>query len=355
MRRALIVVLAVAVLAGAAYLVLWPVLIEPVAWDPPPAPAMVGALAPNDLLAQGRHLLAGVGSAPEDVAFDAAGRLYTGFDDGRILRVALPAGAPELVADTAGRPLGMVFDAAGNLVVADGRRGLLSVSPGGEVTVLATGADGRPFGFLDDLDIGPDGTIFLSDASTKFGYGHDVLDLIEHGGHGRLLAYDPRDGSLRTLLGGLQFANGVVADPEGAFVLVAESGAYRITRYWLAGPRAGSAEVFVDNLPGFPDNISRTADGRIWVPLPSPRMALLDRLGPRPFLRTVIARLPESVKPGPIRYGLVVELAPDGRVLRSLHDPSGAVAFRTSAMEREGSLYLGTYLQSSVVVVPVGT
>lgn len=354
MRRAVIVAVAVAVLACTAYLVLWPVPIEPIAWDPPPAPAMVGALAPNDLLARGTHLLAGIGTAPEDVAFDSVGRLYTGFDDGRIVRVALPTGAQELVADTAGRPLGMVFDAAGNLVVADARRGLLSISPGGEVTVLATGTDGRRFGFLDDLDIGPDGTIYLSDASTKFGYGRDLLDLIEHGGNGRLLAYDPRDGSVRTLLGGLQFANGVVADPEGAFVLVAESGAYRITRYWLAGERAGSAEVIADNLPGFPDNISRTADGRIWVPLPSLRVPLLDRLGPRPFLRTVVARLPESIKPGPARYGLVLELAPDGRVLRSLHDPSGGVAFRTSAMERDGSLYLGTYIQSSVVVVALG-
>ena len=37
-----------------------------------------------------------------------------------------------------------------------------------------------------------------------------------HGGHGRLLKYDPANGKTTVLLGGLQFANGVAlaADPR---------------------------------------------------------------------------------------------------------------------------------------------
>jgi hypothetical protein len=48
---------------------------------------------------------------------------------------------------------------------------------------------------------------------------------------------------------------------------------------------------------------------------------------------------PETPSDG---YGLVVELDNNGSVLRSFHDPTGRVAFITSAMEREGFLYLGS-------------
>ena len=37
---------------------------------------------------------------------------------------------------------------------------------------------------------------------------------------------------------GLQFANGVVLSPDESYLLVAETGAYRITRLWLGGARA---------------------------------------------------------------------------------------------------------------------
>lgn len=353
MRSKAGMMLALAVVAAAAYLTLWPVPIEPVAWNPPQAPGLTGPYAINDVLAQGRRLLEGIGVGPEDVAFDANGQLYTGFEGGRIVRMTLPDGEPEVFADTGGRPLGMAFDPKGDLVVADAVKGLLSITPEGRITVLTQGVAGQPFGFLDDLDVAPDGTVYFSDASTKFGYGGDVLDLVEHGGHGRLLAFDPGDGSVRVLLDGLQFANGIVADPSGAYVLVGETGSYRIQRYWLRGERAGTAEVFAENLPGFPDNISRAPDGRIWVPMPSPRLPSMDRIAPRPFLRKVLLRLPAALHPAPLRHGLVVELAPDGRPLRALHDPSGGVALVTSAMEREGSLYLGSYREPSLVVVPL--
>jgi sugar lactone lactonase YvrE len=336
-----------------AYLLVWPVPIDPVAWSPPPAPAPVGPYAPNDALTRGRRLLDGIGHGPEDVAFDAEGRLYTGFEDGRIFRMTLPDGEPELCAETGGRPLGMVFDAAGNLVVADGRRGLLTVAPGSKVEVLATAAGGVPFGLTDDLDIAPDGTVYFTDASWKFGYGEDRVDLLEHGGCGRFMAYDPVSGEVRVLLDGLQFANGVAVARDGSFVLVAETGAYRIRRYWLAGPRAGTEEVFIDNLPGFPDNINLTEDGRLWVALPSPRVAAVDRLAPHPFLRKVVMRLPEALQPDAIRHGFALAVDAGGRPLASLQDPGGTVAIVTTVMERDSRIYLGSYREASLWEVPV--
>jgi sugar lactone lactonase YvrE len=351
-RVAFIVAALVSLVIG--YLLLWPVPIDPVAWEPPPAPEMVGPYEPNDLLSGATRLLEGIGIGPEDVAFDHQGRLYTGFMDGRIVRTPVSGGQVEVFAGTEGRPLGMVFDGVGNLIVADAGLGLLEIAPDGTMATLATEAEGIPFKFLDDLDIGPDGTIYISDASTKFGYGEDVLDIMEHGGHGRLIAYDPVSGTTRILLDGLQFANGVAMARDGESVLVAETGAYRIMRYWLSGERSGTAEVFIDNLPGFPDNINMTEGGTLWVALPSPRLADVDELAGSPFWRKLIIRLPEVLHPAPLRYGLVLAIDESGRVIRSLHDPSGRVALVTSVMEHRGHLYLGSYLEPSVAVVPIG-
>jgi sugar lactone lactonase YvrE len=351
LRKVALLILFVVVVA-ALYLTLWPVPINPVAWDPPPAPEPIGPYAVNHDLIAHRRLVEGFGKGPEDVAFDTAGFVYTGFEHGPIVRTRLAGGQPELFVDTHGRPLGMVFDAAGNLIVADAIRGLLKVTPERTIETLVTEANGVPLKFADDLDIAPDGTIYFSDASTKFGWGQEGLDILEHGGHGRLVAYNPATQAVRVVLEGLQFANGVTVARDGSFVLVAETGAYRIRRVWLAGPKAGTDEPFVGNLPGFPDNINITGRGTVWMALPLSRVPLADRIGPSPFIRKLLLRLPPQVMQSSLmRYGEVVELGLDGKPLGSLHDPTGVVASVTSIMERGDELFLGSNLEASIAVV----
>ena len=53
--------------------------------------------------------------------------------------------------------------------------------------------------------------------------------------------------------------------PADGSVLVNEWAGYRITRLWLTGPKRGKRETFIDNLPGYPDNIHRDATGLYWV------------------------------------------------------------------------------------------
>ena len=117
-----------------------------------------------------------------------------------------------------------------------------------------------------------DGKIYFSDASTKFGaresggtYEASLLDINEHGGHGRLLVYDPASGKTKTLLTGLNFANGVAVSHDQQYVLVNETGSYRVIRYWIGGPGKGKSEPLIENLPAFPDNISTGLDGRFWI------------------------------------------------------------------------------------------
>jgi len=87
------------------------------------------------------------------------------------------------------------------------------------------------------------------------------------------------------------------------------------------------------------------------VALPSPRLSSVDAAAPWPFLRKVMMRLPKFLQPAPLRYGLVVEVGADGGILRSLHDPSGEVAFVTSVMERGQELFLGSHLLGSIAAV----
>ena len=67
MRLALRLALILA-LALAAYLLFWPVPIDPVAWDAPEAPRLEGRFAKNGALADVVRLGEGVGIGPEDVA-----------------------------------------------------------------------------------------------------------------------------------------------------------------------------------------------------------------------------------------------------------------------------------------------
>src|SRR5262245_16013284 len=161
--------LSVVALAILAYLLAWPVPVEPVAFSPAAAPALIGPYAPNDRLAAVERLARGVGPGPEDVAFDARGRLYAGYEAGRLVGFAADGTDPKPLATTGGRPLRRAFDPEGRLIVADARRGLLAVTPDGSVSELARGHGGRAFRLTDDLDVAGDGTIVFSDASSRFG------------------------------------------------------------------------------------------------------------------------------------------------------------------------------------------
>jgi sugar lactone lactonase YvrE len=289
------------------------------------------------------------------VAVDAGGSVYAGLDDGRVVRFGAGGGGAEVFADTKGRPLGMEFDGAGNLIVADAVQGLLSVGRDGSVRVLTREAGGRRLGCTNDLDIGGDGTIYFTDATYKFPLSVYRWDIVEHRPNGRLIAYDPASGATRVLIDGLHFANGVALGPEESFVLAVETGKYRVWRLWLRGPRQGEKEIFIDNLPGFPDNITFNGRDTFWLALVSPRNKLLDGLLPRPFLRKIILRLPQFAQPAPKRHAFVLGLDAEGRVRENLQNaPGEGYAMIASALEHDGSLYFGSLGEDSVGRLPLG-
>ena len=354
MRRALLVLAGLAV-AGLGVLALLPSPIDAVAYAPPPAPALTGPLAPNELLRAAELLAEGRIHGPEDVAVDAEGRLYAATADGSGLIQRLDAdGTPRDFASTGGRPLGLRFAPGGMLIVCDSSRGLLSVDPEGHVTVLASEAEGVPFRFTNNLDVAQDGTVYSSDSSTRFGQAGYLYDLFEARPSGRLLRYDPAAGKATVLLRDLFFANGVALSRDESFVLVNETFRYRTTRYWLKGPQAGTSDVFLDNLPGFPDNLDGTRKGTFWMALFTVRNPIADTLHPYPRAKNLVAKLPRFVWPRPEPYGLVLEIDETGRILRSLQDPGGQrVRHVTTAREHDGTLYLGSLDQTWIGRLPL--
>ncbi|WP_166269667.1 SMP-30/gluconolactonase/LRE family protein [Marinobacter caseinilyticus] len=323
------------------------------AWDAPAPPAMRGALAPNQRLRLSDLLARGQVFGPEDTAVDADGRVYTGTWGGDIVRI-WPTGRVESWVNTGGRPLGMMFDKQGNLIVADAGTGLLSIDPDGNIELLSREAEGLPFRFADDVAIAPDGRIYFTDASSQFDIENFRLDLLEMRPHGRLLRYDPQIGKSEVLLANLHFANGVAVSPAGDFVLVNETWKYRILKYWLSGRKAGQAEVFAENLPGFPDNLAVDDKGRYWVAFPSLRDSQVDTLHKQPWLKDLVAKLPDFLKPKPRRYGLVVAYDQEGRVITSLHDRSGThLEEITSVNPHGGYLYFGSLHNDRIGRLPL--
>lgn len=340
------------ILAPFAYLGLWPVDADPEAWQPPAAPALEGPYAPNQGLA-GHTLLHPEYHGAEAVTFDAEGRIVTGLLDGRIVRFAADGEGPgETLVDTGGRPLGLRYDAAGRLIVADAHRGLLVVD-GDRVLVLADAHDGKPIRFADDLAIAADGTIYFSDASYLRSVEEWRVEVIEHRPNGRLLAYHPERRATTLVLGDLYFANGVALGPGDASVVVTELASYRVRRVWLAGARKGEVDTLVDNLPGFPDNITWSPKrGAYWIAIGSPRNPLVDSLAGSPGLRKAVLRLPQALQPAPEKHAWAIAVDESGAVVASpqLRDPA-AYSPVSSVLERDGFLYIGSFACDGVARV----
>lgn len=358
-----------------AYLLLWPVPVSPVVWEPTPSTGYSGPHAVNTRLA-GLTMLPLAGDiGPEHVVVrEEAGQtwIYAAVaaadgQGGRIVRLKPDGSGREIVLDGIGRPLGFDFDAEGQLIVADpmwGQHGAILLvkgrGPGARVEPLTDNLAGEPIRYVDAVVVAGNGRIYFTDASRRFGpkdsggtFNASVLDILEQRCTGRLLEFDPATRRSRLMLGGLCFANGVALSDDQRHLFVAETGAYRIWKVAVeahgldavavrAAPPAadGRARVLLDALPGYPDNIMRGDKGRFWVGLTKPRSAFADNHAARPWLRAMALRLPKALWPVPPAYGHVFAFDENGRIRVDLQDPGGSYPEATSVTEHAGKLYV---------------
>ena len=367
------------IVLAAAYLLFWPVRVEPVAVTYGPNQGFTGQYAPNELLRQVRLSDTVFGPGPEDITFKD-GYVYSGVEDGRVVRIRIdgqtpsgPApiqpvipgstptspisGAVEQFANTGGRPLGMQPDPFGNLVVADAKQGLLAINPQGRVFPIVKLYQGVPLRFVDDLDIAKDGTIYFSDASMRYGIEDIGLEFLEGQTTGRLFSFSPSTGRAEEKLKNLAFANGVALGPDEEYVLVNETMGHRIKRLWLKGAKATQSDIFIENLPGYPDNISFNGRDLFWVALAGPRNKSLEDSMGSPFMRKVAYRLQMlglAAAPAPERYGCILAINLQGQVVATLQDPGGLkIHTITSVNERNGLLYIGGLQMDRIATIPV--
>lgn len=325
--------------------------IHPVAWTPASKPAFTGATALNEQLATTQHIPLNGWYGPEDIVFDSLGNMYAGvhigeydFSDGRILKID-PAGKVDTFYKSESWVAGLHFDRSGNLIALSHKLGLISISPQKKVTVLA-GKDpkGNPFLIPNGLDIASDGKIYFTNTSDESAYNIKygrkiVLEMAPIGG---LYRYDPVQNKLETLIDGTYFGNGVVLSADESYLLMVETTKYRVLRYWLKGEKAGQTEVFIDNLPGFPNGISIREDGSYWLGFSTKRSDELDKIHPKPGMKKFVYALPQWLQPNPEKFGMVMNISPDGAILKTLFDTTGTVVPETGTVkEKDGYLYFG--------------
>ncbi|MGB3834598.1 MAG: SMP-30/gluconolactonase/LRE family protein [Mesorhizobium sp.] len=328
--------------------------VDPVALDAGEVENMAGRM-PGEIparLADAQILAAGQVDGPEDVILDAAGNLYCGNRDGRILRIAAPGySTVEVLAKIGGRPLGLAFDREGRLVTCVAGMGLLRVSMDGATELLTDQTarslfsvqDDTTIRMADDLDIGPDGTIYFTDATKRYDIENWGMDLLEGRPNGRLLSYDPKSRKTRTVCDNLVFPNGVCLTHDGRHLLVASTWNCSILIFDLADLPAGP-RVFVRGLPGYPDNINRASGGGYWIALAGMRNPVFDQAMKYPDLRRRMTRRvpPTNWLFGNLNIGGVLKIDGSGRIVDALWDaPDGPLYMITSMREHEGFLYLG--------------
>ena len=361
MRFLLGVVLVLAL--GVAGLLAWPAPFESHAFRAGPMPELTGPLAPNRALEDCERISVGEVLHADKLLVDAAGRVYAGDATGRVLRLA-PDGrggyALEVHAEPGGRPMELAFDPAGALIVADLHGPHFRIESDARSRRLPT-LDGLPLGTAG-VAVGRDGVVYYGAHTERFGDDDQAEafgSMLAARPTSELRAFDPRTGEETTLVEGLLIPVGVELSADEDFVAVAEFFAYRVTRYWLAGPKAGSWDRLVENLPGMVDGLASDGRGTFYLTIPVYRSAALDWLHERPFLKDQLLKLLPfllaiGAQPSDPTPGVVLALDETGRILRSYHDPEARVVSTvTDAAYHDGALFLTSIAGDWIARCPV--
>ena len=342
--------------------VLSKVYVSPTYAELPPAPATEGdsPYALNDRLRPVEAIGLDRIDGPEDVILDEDDNIYVGNRTGDIVRFLAPDYTrQEVFAHVGGRPLGMAFARDGSLLCCIGGMGLYRVTRNRSIEKLTDETsrswlsviDDSRLRLADDLDIAQDGRVFFSEATIRYEMHEWPVDCLESRGNGRIICFDPNTGSTRTVLKNLVFPNGICMMHDGQSFLFAETWACRVSRYWFDGPKKGTVEPIISDLPGYPDNINRASDGTYWLALVGMRTPAFDLALKMPGFRRRMARRiapDEWIYPN-INTGCVLRFDETGRVIETLWDHSGENhPMITSMREHKGHLYIGGILNNRV-------
>jgi sugar lactone lactonase YvrE len=282
------------------------------------------------------------GSTDDQVYFCAAGsydRQLANAAPG-IYRLTLSSGSIEAIAL---RVPETTIDHGHPVVYADDDPGAPQLGPGADAT------PSRAIEVADSLELSADGRrIYFSEPFSYRGATLDdaVDEAISLAKNGRLWRHDLDTGTTRLIAEGFHFINGVLYDPHPGHareqsVLVSQTSLFRLTRFYLAGPKAGSAEVVLDSLPGTPDGMDRDSAGRIWLAMFTARSKLLTWASRHAWVKPLLMRLPTPLLLAQERRTGVVVVSEDGSTpLYAAFYAGAGVSSISSAVPTPRGIYL---------------
>ncbi|XP_018650377.1 strictosidine synthase-related [Schistosoma mansoni] len=296
-------------------------------------------------------------NGPESLIYHN-GSLYTTVIQGKILRIndsgiyihATLGSLNCIGVHECGRPLGLkLFNNSENFLVTDAYLGVLSVSvKDGSVKKLFPLDENFKVTFFDDSVILPNGSLIITEASTKNTLQHLWTTILEGLPSGRLTMVDTRTGQYSHIMDGLRFPNGIELCNDGKSILVVETMKLRVLRIPLDG---GEVTVFSDGLPGYPDNIKASPRGGYWVPVSNLRdeplsVLLLNHLPAYPRIRqlasSIISMLP--FKPTPKgKSSMLIRLDENGQIIEIWKDLQNELPNACEVLEHDDILYTGSF------------
>jgi sugar lactone lactonase YvrE len=208
----------------------------------------------------------------------------------------------------------------------------------------------------DNLEVSEDGRrIYFSEPFDYAGASVDdaVDEAVALAPNGRLWRHDVDSGATRLIAEGFHFINGVLYDvhpgqPREDSVLVTQTSLFRLTRFNLRGPKAGSAEVVLDGITGMNDGMDRDSAGRIWLALFTERGSLLTWVHAHAWLKPLFMRLPARLLLRRQRPTGVLVVSPDGRKpLYAAMYEGPLLASIASAVPAKAGIYLANESLSS--------
>ncbi|VVC91546.1 unnamed protein product, partial [Leptidea sinapis] len=199
-----------------------------------------------------------------------------------------------------GRPLGFIIDERNNyMYVADAYYGIWKVDLKSDKKQLLvspqTQIEGRTPKLFNSVALDNNNGLYWTDSSADFMLKDGVFTTLSDPS-GRLLYYNLATKENKVLLDNIWFPNGIAVSPDNSFIVLVETLKYRLLKYYIAGPKKGTTEVFYDGLPGVPDNIRVLPDGSgvqvaLYLVFDANNPLLMRSLAPAPIVRKLFARV----------------------------------------------------------------
>ncbi|WP_292932950.1 SMP-30/gluconolactonase/LRE family protein [Novosphingobium sp. PASSN1] len=289
---------------------------------------------------------------PDGLDFGKDGKLYAALSTGKVVAIDPQTGLfTQFGTVPRARLTGLSIGGDGTVYATDEVGGAVyAFAPSAPTNIapkpisgqkILSSLNGKPLQWTNDVAVTPDGTLFVTTSSQRRNLDEFYQEVLEHSGSGLLIRLNLEDQTTKSLQSALEMTNGVALSHDGNAVLVAESSAYRVSRFGFNGGKEGEV---ASNLPGFPGNIRRSdKSGRYWLTLLSPRNGLVDRLAGNPMARRLLVWLPESVRPKPTPFHCLIRLTETstGMLVQSfrIQGPKDMPSLST-AIERDGRLYI---------------